>query len=63
MAENGVTYPVIAAPENFLEIFPIDAYPSSFFVGRDGTIIAEPVVGAHVEVYEPTLEGLLSPQE
>ena len=59
VAENGVAYPIILAPDNLDDVFPFDAYPSSFFVGRDGTILAAPVVGADVDAYESTLDSLL----
>ena len=59
IADNGVTYPVILAPDNFYSIFPIEAYPSSFFIGRDGTILAAPIVGADVNAYESKIDALL----
>ena len=63
VSENGVTYPIIAAPDNYTDIFPLEAYPTSFFVGRDGTILAAPLVGAYVEEYEPRMESLLQGQQ
>ena len=63
VSEHGVAYPVILAPENFDEIFPITAYPTTFFVGRDGSILSAPVVGAYVDKYENELNALLQPQE
>ena len=56
---NGISYPIILAPDNLYDVFPIEAYPSSFFVGRDGTILAAPIVGAYVDIYESTLDSLL----
>ena len=59
MTENGVAYPVILAPDNLNSVFPLQAYPSTFFVGRDGTILAAPVIGAYVGQYENELDALL----
>ena len=56
---NGISYPIILAPDNLYDVFPIEGYPSSFFVGRDGTILAAPIVGADVDAYESTLDSLL----
>ena len=61
--ENGVEYPVILAPDNLMEILPVNAYPTSYFVGRDGTVLDSAIVGAYVEKYEPTMEKLLAPAE
>lgn len=63
MTENGVEYPVIRAPENFYELFPIEAYPTTYFISRDGTVLASPVVGAYVDRYEEVLESLPVPKE
>ena len=60
MAENGVTYPVIVGPETLRDIIPLDAVPTTLFVGRDGTVLAAPVVGAYLEQYEAVMEELLS---
>ena len=60
VADNGVTYPVILAPENVYGIFPFDAYPTSFFINKEGEIIASPIVGAYVDSYESVLDSLLN---
>lgn len=59
MAENGVTYPIILAPDNLYDFFVVEYVPSSLFIGRDGTVIASPVIGAQVDVYESTIDSLL----
>ena len=63
MNDSGVTYPVILAPDNFEDLFPIEAWPTTYFVGRDGTILAAPITGAYVDRYEAALSDLLGPQE
>ena len=60
MEENGITYPVIFAPETLLDLIPLDAIPTTLFIGRDGTVLAAPVVGAHPDQYEAVMEALLS---
>ena len=59
MAENGVDYPVILAPEDLRDIIPLDAVPTTLFIGRDGTVLAAPVVGADPERYEAVTNALL----
>ena len=56
----GVTFNVILPPENAEELFTLDGYPTTFFVGRDGTILGAPVVGADVQAYEPAIDSLLA---
>ena len=57
--ENGITYPVILAPDDYEAYFPIEGYPSSFFINSEGEILASPIVGAYVEAYEPAFDSLL----
>ena len=59
MSDNGITYPVIQAPNNLYDLFPSEYIPTSVFVSRDGIILATPIVGAQVKVYESTLDSLL----
>ncbi len=63
ISENGVTYPIIAAPDNINSLFPLIGYPTTFFIGRDGTILDEPIVGAYVNLYEIALDSLLNSQK
>ncbi len=62
IAENGVAYPVILAPENLKDIFSIEGYPTTYFVNRKGEILSAPVVGAYVDKYENKLNDLLDVQ-
>ncbi len=59
IAENGVAWPVLFAPDTFAGTIGIEAVPTTIFVGRDGTVLAPPVVGAHPDEYETALESLL----
>ena len=60
MADTGVTYPVILPPENIDDIFPLEAFPTTYFVDREGTILSEPLVGAYVTMYENIVDELLA---
>lgn len=62
IADNGVAYPVILAPDNLNDIFPMDAYPTTYFVNRKGEILSAPVVGAYIGKYEEKLNELLDVQ-
>ena len=59
LEENGITYPVYYAPADLSSFFQIEAIPTTFFIGRDGTILCTPVVGAQVSAYESIVEDLL----
>ena len=60
MREKGVTYTVILPPDNFDEIIEINAFPTTFCVGKDTALTGSPVIGAQVDVYESAIDGLLS---
>ena len=59
MNEKGTNYPNVLVPEDNEILKSLEYYPTTFFVDREGVILAEPVVGAQIENYEPTLEALL----
>lgn len=59
LEDAGVTYTVILPPENIDEVFAFDAFPTTFFVDREGNFAAAPVVGAYVESYEPAIAAIL----
>ena len=62
IAKNGVAYPVLRAPANLNSIFPVDAYPTTYFVNREGEILSAPVVGAYMDQYRDRLAALLDVQ-
>ncbi len=57
---NGVTYPVIQAPKNIDSLFSLMAYPTTFLIGRDGTVLSTPIIGAYIDLYEYAVNGLLN---
>ena len=59
LSENGVTYTVLLQPDNLNEFFAAEYIPSTLFIGRDGTVVATPVIGANVEAYEPKIDSVL----
>ena len=60
LAENGVEYPnvVYHADMGFLD--EVSSFPTSFFVDKDGKILCHPISGAAVDLYESTIEKLLT---
>ena len=57
--EFGVKYPVILAPGNLDDLVALRGYPTSLFIGRDGTVLAEPVLSADTARYHTVLNELL----
>ena len=60
ISENGVKYRVVVAPENFSSIFPYNAYPTTFYVDRNGAFLGTKIVGAQPDMYESALDPLLA---
>ena len=58
--ENGLTYPMIWAPDTLGDFITLEGVPTSLFIGKDGTVLASPIVGADVEGYNETLNTLLN---
>ena len=63
MKDAGVTYPVILPPEKVDVLFPLEAFPTTYFVDSEGCILTEPVIGALVNQYESTVNDLLNGME
>ena len=59
IAEYNVTYPVILAPASLEEFIDLEGWPTTLFIGPDGTVLAKPVVGANVPRYHTILNDLL----
>ena len=59
MEEKGTNYQSVLMPEDNEILRGVSSYPTTFFVDREGTILAKAIVGARVDAYEPTLESLL----
>ena len=60
MDEKGMNYPNAALPVDN-EIFrQVIGFPTSFFVDSTGKILTDPIIGAQVDQYEPTIDRLLA---
>ena len=46
MEDSGAVYPVVLPPGNLNDLFPIQSFPTSFFVDDTGTILSLPAIGA-----------------
>ncbi len=63
LKDKGVTYVNLLPPENLKDIFSVEAYPTTYFVNREGIIVGAPIVGARIDQYEPMIEALLAGDE
>ena len=61
MEEWGTNYLNALMPEEVND--HLEAFPTTFFVDRTGTVLEMPIVGAAVDQYESTLESLLEGAE
>ena len=61
MEEWGTNYLNALMPEEVND--HLEAFPTTFFVDRTGTVLEMPIVGAAVDQYESTLESLLEVEE
>ena len=60
ISENGLTYPMVWAPETLYDFIALEGVPTTLFIGKDGTVLASPIVGADVEGYNETLATLIN---
>ena len=60
---KGVTYLNICPFEGWQDMFITTGWPSSFFVGKDGTMLDEPIYGAKVDKYESYIDDILAGKE
>ena len=56
LEKAGVTYLNLAAPEDAQEIFPLNYFPTSFFVDSSGKVLTKPYEGAPPAMYLYTNE-------
>ncbi len=60
MTANGTNYPSVLMPAGNALLNEVPAYPTTFFVDREGKILTFPVVGAAVDEYEAVVDKLLA---
>ncbi len=59
LEKSGVSYPnILVTPD--MDWTAVMAIPTSYFVSEDGTILTEPVVGAHISKYKTVLNEALA---
>ena len=61
LADTGVTYLNLAGNQDLAEALNTKAFPTTFFVGRDGRTLLLPFLGAYVDQYPALLEQALNP--
>jgi hypothetical protein len=60
VAENKMNYPILYSQDDIADAFgPIYGIPTSFFIGRDGSICEKHMGPATREEFERTLKSLL----
>ena len=59
LAENGADYLNLTLPAALNELGIIEGYPTSIFVDSNGVILAPPILGAAVSLYETRFSELL----
>ena len=60
MEQAGADFLVLQAPENAQALFPVQGYPTTFFVDSEGHLVGEPVVGADIARYQQQMDALLA---
>lgn len=61
LKEKGVTFPNVIMPQNPGDVLgSVRAFPTSFFVDKDGNLLTDPIIGALINEYEPTIDKLLA---
>ena len=68
MEENGVDYPVLIPNDDVRASFNVRAYPTTYFVNREGVILCAPMEGAPADLsapneYEKIIASLLAGEE
>ena len=56
--ETGVQYPVLQIPENGKDLLLVQAYPTTYFVDRNGNIVGKPFTGVALKPTEDRLHEL-----
>ena len=59
LAEHNVTYPIVLISEDVADTMLVNGFPSSYFYGETGTMIADPIIGPYTEKIVTTVNTLL----
>ena len=60
LADAGAEYLNLRAMEGVDEIFPVQGYPTTFFVDSEGKLLVDPVVGAYPDAYTEAMAEALA---
>ena len=58
----GVTYVNLLPTDEIKALFPVQSFPTTFFVSEKGELIGDPVIGARMDKYRTGIEKLISKQ-
>jgi len=58
--DTGVTYQNLKAWDGFKDQLAAPGTPTTYFVGSNGNLVGDPIVGANVMKYRQTLDELLA---
>ena len=61
MQEYGTNYPNAILPDSINE--QLTAFPTTFFVNKEGIVLGVPIIGAYVDRYESTLDSYLNAED
>ena len=59
LVEHRVTYPIVLISEDVADTMLVNGFPSSYFYGEAGTMIADPIIGPYTEKIITTINTLL----
>ena len=59
LAGSGISYPNLVFTSDLL-FANVSFFPTTFFIGEDGTILTAPVEGANIGAYQSTLNQALA---
>ena len=57
--QTGVTYRNLLPTAEIVAAFPVQGFPTTFFVDSEGCVVGNEIVGAQPESYEPAVDRLL----
>ena len=60
LAESGVSFVNLVPFEGLSEMLPQEAWPTSYFADESGTLVGEPIIGAHPDRYREMVDQLLA---
>lgn len=59
ITQTGVTYQNLLPTAEIVAAFPVQGFPTTFFVDSEGRIVGNEIIGAQPESYEPAVDKLL----